>query len=345
MLRARLIDFRSSRGPALIGACTGDVATCSQFVNAAEQRLTFLRSSNGDGNWWGWKTVAFNVDRNDPFITTPREIARLEKMTVCNRWVPIQNQYYEFLDFGIGWQQTNRCHQFLQTLERGVFPAFTDLIPGYLIRAAITDASDVGKRALIQGTDNNDNVIYTQDALQTVIGEYLDFVQPFVDTTDGLATLTGIQKDITNAPVNFYMVHPTTGAQTLILTMEPSEKVAAYRRYQITGLPKNCCDPQGPGTTAQVMALAKLDFIPVRADTDYLTPIGNIEALIEECQAIRYEGIDSANAAALAGKHHSNAIGLLNGEINHYLGKDRPATIVAPFGSARLRRQRIGLVV
>jgi hypothetical protein len=36
---------------------------------------------------------------------------------------------------------------------------------------------------------------------------------------------------------------------------------------------------------------------------------------------------------------------LLMGELGHFLGIDDPAVEFAPFGSARLAKQRIGLVI
>jgi hypothetical protein len=40
--------------------------------------------------------------------------------------------------------------------------------------------------------------------------------------------------------------------------------------------------------------------------------------------------------------HIREAINLLNGELRHHLGKQRPAINFAPFGTAKLSYQRIG---
>ena len=134
-----------------------------------------------------------------------------------------------------------------------------------------------------------------------------------------------------------------TGDTELILTMEPSETVAWYRRYTIPGLPKNCCR-SGLGNTVQATAMAKFEFIPATNDQDYLL-IQNIEALVEECQSVRFSGMDSAGSDQKAAVHHHTAIGLLKGEITHYLGNDKPAVTFAPFGSAKLQRQGIGRII
>jgi len=94
----------------------------------------------------------------------------------------------------------------------------------------------------------------------------------------------------------------------------------------------------------QVTGIVKLDLVPVMVDTDYLL-INNLEAIIEECQSIRYSQMDTPAAKQMAAERHIQAIRLLNGEIAHYLGLDMPAVNVAPFGSARLERRNIGTMI
>ena len=103
MTRLRLYDCRNSRLPGLLGLCTADTFQIAGYVNTAQRRLLMCREA-GDEGWWGtWAEVAFNVvSRNAPYITLPREIARIEKVDICKRPVPILNQFYEYLDFGNG---------------------------------------------------------------------------------------------------------------------------------------------------------------------------------------------------------------------------------------------------
>jgi hypothetical protein len=172
-----------------------------------------------------------------------------------------------------------------------------------------------------------------------ITGTYVVLDAPFADSEMILNSIDGIQKDITNGTVNFFEVDTVTGVERLILSMEPSETVAAYRKYLINGIPNKCaCACTNP---SQVTAMAKLDFIPVQVDTDYLI-IQSLEAITEEAQSMRYSTMDSPNAAQLAVKHHTDAIQLLNGQLIHMLGKQRPAISFYPFGSAKLERQQIG---
>lgn len=320
-----------------------------EIVNEAQQRLVF---AGGEAGWWGsWARTVFNVDTvAAPHITLPRNIARLINLDVCNRPVRIQNEFYEFLEAGIGLQPSTGCGSslgsncnLLETYDRGMFPTFSDLVPpNKRLRFYITDAIDIGRRVLVQGTDQNGTTIYSLDGVDEVTGIYVSFTQPFVDTPFDISTLTGLQKDFTVGQVKVFEVDTVTGVSRLILTMEPSEEVAGYRRYFLNGLPRNCCDPTNAGTTTvQVTAMAKLALIPVAVDSDYLA-ISNLAALKEECQAVRFGENDDSTSAGQSELHHRKAIKLLNGELIFHLGKSMPAISFAPFGTAHLRNQRIG---
>ena len=338
----RLKDVRQSRIPEAIGACAADNSRLLEIVNEAQQRLVF---AGGETGWWGsWAKVAFNVAvTTDPYITLPAIIARLINLDVCNRPVRIQNEFYEFLEAGVGLQPSQCDCNALETFDRGLFPTFSDIVaPNKRLRFYITDAADIGRRALVQGTDQNGTTIYSLDGIDQVTGIYVSFTQPFVDTPFDISTLTGLQKDFTVGPVRVFEFDTVTGVSRLILTMEPSEEVAGYRRYFLNGLPRNCCGSTDPAAvTTQVTAMAKLALLPVAVDPDYLC-IQNVAALKEECQAVRFGEMDDSLSAQQAALHHRNAIKLLNGELTFWLGKERPAINFAPFGTAHLNRQRIG---
>lgn len=350
MPRLRLYDIRLSRLPELVGKCQGDVPSIANYVNSAQRRLVLGREA-GDEGWYGsWSEVAFNlVSKTNPYITCPREIARLEKLDICGRPVWIQNQFYEYLDFGNGRMPKRRhdsnClrtaytrNNVLTFTDQSVFPA--------IIRVYATDPADVQavKRVLIQGLDSNNTQVYTQDNLNQVMGEFVPLKTPFNDTLFQYNQITGIQKDQTLGSVQIFQVDPTTGTQTLLLTMEPSETVAGYRRYYLNGLPPSCCHTPTTVVPLRVTAIAKMEIIPVQVDTDYLL-LQNLEAIIEEAQSVRYSEIDSESAKKMANEKHVQAVRLLQGELVHYLGKTTAAVNFAPFGTARLERQKIGTML
>jgi hypothetical protein len=82
----------------------------------------------------------------------------------------------------------------------------------------------------------------------------------------------------------------------------------------------------------------------VQYDTDYFV-LQNAEAMYEEALSMRYTPMDIQQAKTFRRDHHQMAIGFLNGELAHHLGRDEPAVNFAPFGDATLERQRIGYIL
>ncbi len=326
--------------------CQSDTVGIAAMANTCQRRLLYAKEANED-SWWGtWAEMAFTVSRANPYLTVPREVARLEMVDVCQQPRRVQNQFYEYLRFGNGrmpklfpyqpWQNQ------LQVYSRNVVPTFTDLTNApQLLTCYLTDPADAGKRVLLQGTDNNGNVIYSQDGLNQVTGIYVTLRAPFVTAPVQFNTIAGVQKDQTLGNVQLFQTDPTSGAQVLLLTMEPSEMTSGYRRYLFDPLCFTRCCPGDTATTVSVTAIVKLDLIPVQVDQDYLL-IQNIEAMIEEAQSVRYSEVDNKNAKAMAQEKHIQAIRLLNGELGHFMGINEPAVEFAPFGSARLWKRRVG---
>lgn len=348
MKRLRLYDLRLSRLPRVLGICADDVSVVAEKVNTAQQRLLYAPEAH-DESWWGtWAEVLFNVDRDNPYITLPRDMARLESVNVCNEPVSINNQFYEYLRFGNG-RMPKQCNSsnlgITDLFERNNAVTFTDLsdAPQY-IRAYITEESDINKRIFFQGTDSNGNTVYTQSGLNRVDGEFVTLVSPFATTTIPYNSLTGIQKDQTAGRVLIYQVDPDTAAEVLLSVMEPGEETAQYRRYYLHNLPKSCCFTSATDCTIQVRAIVKRELIPVKVDTDY-TLIQNMEAIIEEAQAVRYSEVDNQESKSMEMQKHESAIRFLNGELSHYIGADNVAINVKVFGSARLEKQKIGSIL
>lgn len=348
MPRLRLLDARLSELPQKIGFCQGDVASIASAVNRAQERLLTCREV-GEQGWYGsWARTVFNVSRANPYITAPREVARIQLADVCQKAIGIQNDFYQFLEWGNGLlPATSKPCQYMQMYRLGTVPTFVDIAPSnQSIRVFATDPADYGKRTLIQGLDNQGNIIRSTDGLDPTLGEYLVLNTPFTDFPMEITSVTGIQKDVTVGVVKYYQLDLTSGDLVLILTMEPGETVAEYVRYQIAGLPNNCCHTGIPGTT-QVTCMTQVAFIPAQVDSDWLmfhSP-GGMEALIAEAQSTRFDGMDAGEADQKLGFKHHEAVGYLNGQLAYFLGKTRPAAIVKPFGNATLQRQRIGTLI
>lgn len=345
--RLRLYDCRNSRLPRVLGLCKDDTPAICEAVNGAQQRLLFCREA-GEESWYGtWAEILFYVRRDAPYITLPREVARLEAVNVCTNPVVVNNQFYEFLQFGNGQMPKCRtaCGPPLQGYARNNAVTFVDLTsPPQLITAYITNPADVGKRTLVQGLDQNNTLLSTIDVFNRVNGIFLTLQSPFVTSPLSFNTITAIQKDVTIGEVQFFQTDPNTGAEVLLLTMQPTETTAWYRRYLFYPLASSCCaTTTSDGTNIPVTAIAKLEIIPVASDTDFCL-IQSLEALISECQSIRMSEMDTPVAQQMSIKFHMDAVRLLNAQLGHYFGIRQPALGFYPFGSAKLDRVDIAMV-
>lgn len=345
MLRLRLQDLRASSLPSDLGICQSDIPALAGYVNSAQRRLIFCKEASEDGWSGGFAEVLFYVSRDTPYITLPREIARLEAVNVCSRPISVAGPFFEYLCFGNG--RMPKCHTAcgpsLTVFSRNSAPTFVDLTnPPQLITVFASDPSDYGRRVLVQGLDQNNIPVRSADGTNQVSGIFLPLQFPFVATPLPFNTITGIQKDVTVGQVKFYQTHPTTGDQVLLLTMEAGETTAWYRRYLLYPLPHNCCpNPDTTNGLVPVTAIAKLDLLPVKTDTDYLL-LQNQAAIEEECLSVKYSRMDTPSGKQFAEYHHKQAVRHLNAEITHLYGQNYPAVRFSPFGTARLERLRIG---
>lgn len=346
MNRLTFYDVRTSRIPVSLGLCSSDRAGLCSYVNEAQQRLV---QASGDSGFWGsWVKMAFNTTKANPYITTPREVARLINIDICRQPVRIQNEFYEFLEFGNGLQRPRPCCEtgacsYIQVYDRGVYPTMTDMTSGNTVRVYLSNIADLTKRVFFNAIDSNGLQIYSLDNGIQVNGLFVALNSPFVDAPVAFNSINGIQKDVTIGPVSIYQVDATTGAESLLATLAPDEGSPIYRRYFLNNIPCQCGDCDAPANVVQVTAMAKLDPIPVRGDTDTLL-IQNISALKSECMAIRLEECDSPTAKQEAQFHHKQAIKLLNNELTHFMGREMPALIFSPFGNAKLEKVGIGMV-
>jgi hypothetical protein len=356
--RVRFLDFRvnlqsyAQSVGSVLGVCVNNIPALAGLVNVATERLISDPMAPEEGWWGGWAKYSFNVIPGSPYIVMPRGVARIIVLDVCTKPVKLQNGFYEFLDYGEGLQpkpcKENICGGFMQTYDRESTPILGNLLPTpQIVRVVPTDPRDVDKTVLIQGTDQNGKVVTTTDPVtnQTILGEIVTLALPFSDTITQFLDapnspgITGIQKDVTAGPVTFFQADPNSGESSPLSSMEPSETSAAYRKYFIGNLPCGCCTT--PTGQTQVVAMCKLEYVPISSDPDYLG-IPCVPALIAEVEALRYENMDSVKAQQMGMTKHAKALQLLAGQLQHYLGNERPAITVPLFGTRKqLRYQPI----
>lgn len=329
-----------------MGICATDPMVAA-YCNDAQERLLMDVLCPDEGWAFGWVTLNLTATVNNAsaYVTVPQEICRLIVTDVCNHPVRIRNGFWEFMEGGSGLQpKTCRsgCGSPFSAYERDNVVTLSDLVGTKTVRIYPTDIRDTGFRVLLQGKDQNGQIILGTDPGTglSALGEYVGLNFPFVNSVNQFSTITAILKDQTFGPIQLFQVDPASGAETPLSAMEPNEASGWYRRYLVSGIPSTnlCC--ASPASPLQLTAQGRLDFKPVANETDFLT-IACVPALTEEAMSIRYGKMDSPNSAQLSQMHHAKAIGYLNGQLDKVYGKVNTAISVPIFGSRKLRRQPV----
>jgi hypothetical protein len=356
--RPTLFQWRIGDGPETVGIAQGDINSCARILNRAQERVLYAKEANDEGWVGSWTEMVFRVNYENPYLTTPRGVGRIEAIDICGRPVPLRNQFWEYMLFGNGrlaqrdrWR--NCRNRYTEAATRNYSCTFHDLAPGaQQIQVMAANSADYAPnpqtntvaRVLVQGYDQWGHPIVTQDGGNTVQGEFVTLKAPFAMTVNQFygPALIGLQKDMTLGEVQVLQFSPGNAQTQLIAVMEATETVAWYRRYYLHELPRHCCPCPGQPGSVEVTALAKLDLIPVISDPDYLL-IQSLEALTLECQSLRMDRMDESASAGKADKYHLGAIRLLIGQLTAMEGRNNPSINWRPFGSAGLERLRVGM--
>jgi len=323
-MRATLANIKTSRIPEIIGVCVDDTARLAAYVNDAQERMIY---AGGEAGWWsGWVRVLWAVTPAAPYITLPREFARIINLAVNQQPIYTRNEFYEVLPGGIGPIPSPNLKDWcgnVQGYERGVFPSSVDIATtNQKVRLYYTDVRDIGVRVLIDGLDQNSHAIYSNDGTHDLNGFYLTLAAPFVTSADIESVITRVVKPVTYGDVLLMQVDATTGVEVLLSRYKASETNPAYRRYYLSPLPSCCYN-----NLFNITSVCKIEYIPALRDSDQLI-IGNIPALTEMIQSLRYRAQDTVASHAMAESHEKKALRLLRQELDHYTGLETPAVTV-----------------
>ncbi len=300
-------QLKASRIPQVLGLCPSDPRML-EYVNEAMERL--MSRGKFKGTYQKYRICA-----SSSCITWPRQIETIESLAICDQPVRIRNEWFEFLEFGTGLQSGSGCGS--QMFDRGTACAFNDIAGvNKKIKVYADVAESAGAKILLQGYDENGAWIRTLVGDEWVDGEYVVLaVSPGTLSTKIFSSLTGVQKPDTNCVVRLYEYNTDDTTQRAIAIYEPDETVPQYRRSLIAGLGTGgCCNSECE--TKAVTVMAKLRFIPVARDTDYL-PIGNLAAVKDMCQSIRKM---ENNLFEEAKAYEASAVNELERELATYLG-------------------------
>lgn len=337
-MRLTLRDMRESRLPRVLGVSpTSDDFTA--FINEGIERLIQR------GHWEG-TYQRINLCVNDGCLTFPRQVASISGITFCNSPIKSFNQWYEFLEEGNGTLYANGCNSSCPGpafLDRGHYPTLSDITgANKRIRIYPRSITDVGKKVLIKGYDENNNWIRTNLGSDGWIdGFYLTIADPFVDSDFDIKSITDVIKDETNDVVLMYELS-TAGVERLLGSYEPSERVASYRRFFISAF-----DGHGTGcgcstcSSKSITALAKLEYMPVKNENDPLY-ISHRPAIKEICMSVRFGEMDTDRAQRQAILHEKRAIRELQHQQDNITPKNSIPVSMKVFGTAALNRRNIG---
>lgn len=315
-MRTTLAAIRDTQIPQVLQLCTGDTTgRLQRYLNEAVIRLL------PRGQWRG-TVPRYQVCPTSNCITWPRHVESIIGFAICSQPITIRSHWYEFLGYGPGNMRVSDYCPGNQLMDRGLAVAFDDICgEDKKIRVYLDNPSDAGKTILLQGYDENRNWVLTDDG--NVNGELITLPSPpntWVDTDTVWMPggLVGVQKQLTKGVVRLFELDTVTALQRPLAIYEPDELVPEYRRSVVPGLADSgpCCGSDPACTQPSVTVLAKLKFIPVRAETDYLM-IGNIAALKDMCQSIKAREDHNQKDALLL---EASAIQVLEQELSNFHG-------------------------
>lgn len=299
-------------------------ARVALYVNEAVERLLPM------GKWVG-TVQRYKLCTTDACITWPRQIETIEAFALCEVPGTVRNSWYEFDGNGFGILESCDCNG-NQLIDRDEAVCFEDMKGAthkIRVKSDVTEVS--GARILLQGYNENNEWIRTQDSGIWIDGEYVAINTTGTLTTNIFTTLTGVQKPTTNGPVRLFDYNPTALTNIPIAFYEADERRPVYRRSMIPGLSElsgcncSCADDADTETTDRksVVVRAKMRFIPAVNDTDYLL-ITFAPAIKDMVQSIlkRERNLIQESAA-----WEQSAVAGLNNQLKSYDGDGVVATI------------------
>jgi hypothetical protein len=333
-MRITFSDAKNSRLPSQIGACPTD-QRFADLLNEAQERLLIC------GMWWGtvqkWRFCA-----TDGCVALPSQFATLEAVALCGRPIALRDQFYEFLEngFGIRGQTVVSTTQGVtspccggvsgicgiqEALYRGHYPTFADIQPtGKKLQLVCDKITDVGKPVLCLGYDDNNNWIRTTQGGVVSDGEVVLLNQGSGSVSvNNFSAVTDLQPP-SNLDGQWWLYEYTVAnaAQRLIGQYQYFDVRPSFARYFFPSIIPQVVN----GACSQVLveALVKLDFIPVKKDTDYLV-IGSLPALKEMMMALSKaeDEPDALRKVQIVSAGQTVAKMILDQQLDHYLGSGR----------------------
>lgn len=329
MPRTTLLDAKNEGLPSAIGRCADDAVFLTRLNTACRRLLK-------RGKYWG-TFGRYRMCVTDGCLTLPPQIATLESVAVCGRPLRVHDQWFEFLENGLGIQQVSSTTGSVCGVNgsgcagdakyRGRYPTFQDVTGTDKKLWLVCDlAADVGKEVLVMGYDENNNWIRTVQDGVMADGEVIALAQsPGTVSSNIFSIITDVQLNETrDGQCWLYSLapayDPTTSDKVMLANYQYFETRPSYARYYIGGILSGTSDDNGNCSLTTVDVMAKHDFIPAVKDNDYLV-IGNLDALEFMIQALeKYRNAVSQAQVAEAMAFEKLAENELDKELDHYRG-------------------------
>jgi hypothetical protein len=191
--------------------------------------------------------------------------------------------------------------------------------------------------AIIQffGLDPQGNALRTDNGDGTFSdGISITMSTPFTVDTNIVKYVSRVIKPVTQGSVSVACIDTVTSVVTQLAVYDPGDTNPSFAQYNLHGA---CCNP---AVTWTAVALVKLKFVPVIADSD-LVMIPNLHALALFIKGVRYaEQGDRASGLGF----QADAVKELNLQLWDNTPDNQIAIKINPFGSALPGRRGVGKI-
>ena len=290
------------------------------YINRAQEELLNM------GRFVG-TTIKYKICSASGFITWPREIQTIEAMQINGAPATLQNQWYQFLDYGAdyrpyysggAWGNGFRNYRSFGTgIDEREAISFDDVCVcenAKKLKVYGTATEAAGARILLQFYDGQGNYVRTNDATEGwVDGEFVAINSTTPQTTVNAVTAwVGVQKPITNGVVRITELDTVTNLERLLAVYAPDETNPSYRRTYLPGF----CWNGGPNPARSITVLGSQRFIPALNPRDYLC-LASKPAIIWKAKAVYLADNNNVQESAI---YDAKAFACLNDELNKWTG-------------------------
>jgi len=276
----------------------GPVAQTLNLNQSSQKVIYYINRSSEEllniGRWVG-TTIKYRICADQGFITWPREIETIEAMRVNGAPATLNNQWYQFLDYGGGcwkdgiaggWGNGYAPYARGNGIDEREAISFADVCgrgnPKKL-KVYGTAQEAAGARILLQFYDGQGNYVRSNDPTEGwVDGEFVAINSTTPQTTiNAVTSWVGVQKPLTNGVVRITELDTVTGLERLLAVYEPSETNPSYRRTFVQGW----CGTQSVPRCASIEVIASQRYIPAISPRDYVS-LTSLAAYVWKSKAI-----------------------------------------------------------